>query len=96
MDNWRRRVLAHLGQPLYAKTELSRLIHRIGEERLLDGGQREPRLVLRQQHLACAPANGAVFREPRQGQGAKKVSALGVSLKPGKRDMQQRVIGERN
>jgi hypothetical protein len=72
------------------------LVHWIGEERLLDGSQRKPRLVLRQQHLASASTDGAVFREPHQAEGAKKVSAFGVGFKPRERDMQQRVIGKEN
>jgi hypothetical protein len=68
----------------------------IGEERFIDRSQCQLRPVLRQQHLAGAPTDNAVFREPCQAKGAKKVSAFRVSFKPRERDVQQRVIGEGN
>ena len=41
-------------------------VRRIGEERLINRSQRQFGPVLRQQHLAGARAENAVFREPRQ------------------------------
>src|ERR1700740_1675333 len=80
-------------QDVHSKTS-SRLVCWIGEERVIDGGQREPGLVLRQEHLAGAPADGAASREPGQPERAKKVSTLGLGFKPRERDMQQWVIGK--
>ena len=57
-------VFGHRVNDLLSKT-LSKLIRWIGEKRLLDGGKRESRLMLCQQHLASTPADGAAFREPR-------------------------------
>jgi hypothetical protein len=50
---------------LESKT-LSGYVRGICEKRLIDRGQREFGTMLRQQHLAGARADNAVFREPRQ------------------------------
>ena len=58
-------AFGHRIQDFQSKT-LSRLVRLVCEERVIDGGQREPGLVLRQEHLAGAPADGAAFGEPGQ------------------------------
>ena len=54
---------AHRIKDFESKT-LSRYVRWIGEERLIDRGQREFGTMLRQQHLAGARADNAVLREP--------------------------------
>ena len=80
----------------FGSEALSGQVGRIGEECFIDRSQCQLRPVLRQQHLASAPAENAVFRKPSQAEGAKKVSAFRVSFKPRVRDVQQRVIGQEN
>jgi hypothetical protein len=66
------------------------------EKRLIDCRQGEFGTLLREQHLAGARANNAVFRESGQTERAKKVSALGIGFKPRQCDMEQGVIREGN
>ena len=58
----------HVRRDLWAKVTRALFydLVELGEERVIDGGQREPGLVLLQQHLAGAPADGAAFRKPGQ------------------------------
>jgi hypothetical protein len=88
-------AFGHRVQDFESKT-LSELVRWVSEECFIDGGKRESRLMLCQQHLASTSADGAAFREPGQAEGAKKVSTLGVGFKPRERDVQQRVIGKEN
>ena len=88
--------LSRYGVQNFKSKMFSALVHWIGQERLINRGQCEFGTLLRQQHLACARANNAVFRKPRQTERAKKVSARGISFKARQCDVKQRVIWKEN